>query len=126
MRNRRRNVPIDERMKILREYLSGNETAREVASRHDISPHLINVWLCRYRKSGKSLPLASETKNEETMVKKSKETDPAEENELLKKRVKDLECRLHQSELQNLALNTMIDIAEEQGISIRKKSGARQ
>lgn len=28
--------------------------------------------------------------------------------------------------LQNLALNTMIDIAEENGIRIRKKSGAKQ
>lgn len=113
-------------MKILREYLSGNETAKEVAARHDITPQLINVWLCRYRKDGKSLPLPSETPKEEPMVIKSKKVDPSEENELLKKRIKDLESRLHQSELQNLALNTMIDIAEEHGIAIRKKSGARQ
>ena len=30
------------------------------------------------------------------------------------------------SEDKNLALNTLIDIAEEQGIKIRKKSGAKQ
>lgn len=126
MRNRRRNVPIDERMKILREYLSGNETSREVASRYGISPHLINVWLYRYRKAGKSVPLPFEPQKEEPMVIKSRKTDPADENELLKKRIRDLESRLHRSELQNLALNTMIDIAEEQGIAIRKKYGARQ
>lgn len=57
---------------------------------------------------------------------KAKKTDPSEENALLKQRIRDLEAQLHQSELKNLALNTMIDIAEEQGIKIRKKSGAKQ
>ena len=36
------------------------------------------------------------------------------------------DSRLRYTELQNLALTTMIDIAEEQGIRIRKKSGAKQ
>ncbi len=57
---------------------------------------------------------------------RKKETSPRDENEQLKRRIKDLEERLRFSELQNLALNTMIDIAEEQGIDIRKKSGAKQ
>ena len=57
---------------------------------------------------------------------RTKKQSPEEENEGLKKRVKELEDRLRYAELQNLALNTMIDIAEEQGIRIRKKSGAKQ
>ena len=53
--------------------------------------------------------------------------EPAEaENAALRKRVKELEERLRYTELQNLTLTTMIDIAEEQGIRIRKKSGAKQ
>ena len=52
--------------------------------------------------------------------------EPAEaENAALRKR-EELEERLRYTELQNLALTTMIDIAEEQGIRIRKKSGAKQ
>ena len=51
---------------------------------------------------------------------------PEEENETLKKRLKELEGCLPYAELQNLALNTMIDIAEEQGIQIRKKPGPEQ
>ena len=55
----------------------------------------------------------------------TKKTPPEEEIEALKKRLKELEGCLPYAELQNLALNTMIDIAEEQGIQIRKKNGAR-
>ena len=59
-------------------------------------------------------------------MSRKKTESPMDENEALKRRIKELEERLRFSELQNLALNTMIDIAEEQGIEIRKKSGARQ
>ena len=37
-----------------------------------------------------------------------------------------LEARVRELELQNLALNTLIDVAEKNGIDIRKKSGAKQ
>ena len=37
-----------------------------------------------------------------------------------------LEARIRELELQNLALNTLIDVAEKNGIDIRKKSGAKQ
>lgn len=59
------------------------------------------------------------------MARTKKESAEAE-NAALRKRVKELEERLRYTELQNLALTTMIDIAEEQGIRIRKKSGAKQ
>ena len=36
------------------------------------------------------------------------------------------ETRIRELELQNLALNTLIDVAERNGIEIRKKSGAKQ
>lgn len=46
--------------------------------------------------------------------------------EELEKQIKSLEAKLKRSEDKNLALNTLIDIAEEQGIRIRKKSGVKQ
>lgn len=125
MRRRKANVPREKRIQILREYLAGNESAKELSERYDINPQTIYVWLNRYGKPGKSVPLPQEPK-EETTAMASKESTPSEENELLKKRIKELESLLRQSELQNLALNTMIDIAEENGVPIRKKSGARQ
>ena len=56
---------------------------------------------------------------------KIKKTNLTEQNETLKKHIKELEDRLHYSELQNIALNTMIDIAEEKGIQIRKSVSQR-
>lgn len=46
--------------------------------------------------------------------------------ELLEKQILKLEKELKKSRDKNLALNTLIDIAEEQGIRIRKKSGAKR
>jgi hypothetical protein len=43
------------------------------------------------------------------------------------KRMKELEKQLEDAQMKNIALETMIDIAEEQlKISIRKKSGPKQ
>jgi hypothetical protein len=46
--------------------------------------------------------------------------------EAQRKQIAKLEKDLKYSQDKNLALNTLIDIAEEQGIKIRKKSGAKQ
>ena len=46
--------------------------------------------------------------------------------EAQRKQIEKLEKQLKYSQDKNLALNTLIDIAEEQDIKIRKKSGAKQ
>jgi hypothetical protein len=46
--------------------------------------------------------------------------------EAQRKQIEKLEKQLKYSQDRVLALNTLIDIAEEQGIRIRKKSGAKQ
>ncbi|MGX8689533.1 MAG: hypothetical protein ACSW76_02685 [Bacteroidaceae bacterium] len=53
-------------------------------------------------------------------------TDQSELIESLQKHISKLEKDLKASQDKVLALNTLIDIAEEQGIRIRKKSGAKQ
>ena len=47
-------------------------------------------------------------------------------DEELEAEVKRLRSELEWAQLQNKALNTLIDIAESRGIQIRKKSGAKQ
>ena len=121
-----KRTPKDLRMKIVREYLTGDLSSKELQEKYDLpSSHIVNVWVSRYRETEKSLslPLKSENRHPMAIIKK---TNPTEENEALKKHIKELEDRLHYSELENLALNTMIDVAEEHGIQIRKKSGAKQ
>ena len=45
----------------------------------------------------------------------------------LQKRLKELERQLEDAQMKNIALETMIDVAEEQlRIPIRKKSGPKQ
>jgi translation elongation factor EF-4 len=58
----------------------------------------------------------------------SNEEEPASGRmiDVLEKRILELEKKLERSEMKRKALDTLIDIAEEQGISIRKKSGAKQ
>ena len=47
--------------------------------------------------------------------------------EILLKRVKQLEKQLEDAQMKNIALETLIDVAEEQlKITIRKKAGAKQ
>lgn len=125
MRKKSFTTPIEEREKIVREFLTGDSTAKELGEKYGVLPGTINMWVYRFKKSEDFVSLPSKPQ-EETSMARTKKTDPSEENELLKKRVKELEAKLHHSELMNLALNTMIDIAEEQGIRIRKKSGAKQ
>lgn len=125
MRRRKASVPLEQRMKIAREFLTGNESAKVLGERYDVLPGTINMWVHRFKNKENSVSLPSEEQKGDSMSR-TKKMDPSEENELLKKRIKELEASLHHEELKNLALNTMIDIAEEQGISIRKKSGAKQ
>ena len=50
-----------------------------------------------------------------------------QELEELQKRIKALEKELERARMKNIALSTLIDVAEEQlKIKIRKKPGARQ
>lgn len=51
--------------------------------------------------------------------------DLESENALLKARIKELEKKTKFLELQVLSRDMMIDIAEKNGIEIRKKSGAK-
>ena len=120
----------EQRLAIIEEYEKGALTGKEISEKYGIKyPSMIFNWRKRLqkphvylRKSEKSSTFAAEIKpqvaDEVPMKKRSAEELEAEN----KKLSKDLEW----AELQIKALNTLIDIAEEQGIRIRKKSGAKQ
>ena len=120
----------EQRLAIIEEYENGALTGKEIAQKYGMkSPSIIFNWRERLlkprvylRKSEKSSIFAPEIKpqvaDEVPMKKRSAEELEAE--------VKRLTKELKWANLQNKALNTLIDIAEEQGIRIRKKSGAKQ
>ena len=111
-------TPKEKRDEIISVYLSGDNSADELAERYNVNPNTLRTWVKRYRKSKKVVSLQADTKPLEDMARKKKEEKSPE--------VLALEARVRELELQNLALNTLIDVAEKNGIDIRKKSGAKQ
>ena len=113
-------TPKEKRDEIVAAYLTGDKSYEELGDYYGVSPKTIRTWVWRHRKSGKAVSLQADTKPiEDNMARKKKETEKSAE-------VLALEARIRELELQNLALNTLIDVAERNGIGIRKKSGAKQ
>jgi transposase-like protein len=144
---RRKKGPISRSFKreVAIEYVQGGVTMEQLAIKYNL-PSIQSVanWkrclLTPDEIKNKCLTLPPESKQEDvkSVEKSSVVTNQAEimSNEeepasglmidVLEKRILELEKKLERSEMKRKALDTLIDIAEEQGISIRKKSGAKQ
>lgn len=115
--NKRKQYTNLEKHTIVRAIIEGRMSSREACIAYQISSQgLINSWVRKYRLKnelafhGESSSMASEKKTSES----------SSELDLLKKALKDAELKIE-------ALNTMIDIAEDElKIDIRKKSGTKQ
>lgn len=108
-----------DRMAIIHEYETSDLSYDELAQKHGLPcGNTIASWRRRLHNSGKSSIFAADLKPRRVM-------QDAERQEL-ESQIADLKQRLHKAEMQNLALNTLIDVAEEQGLAIRKKCGAKQ
>ena len=118
MKYLRAYTPKTKREEIVAAYLSGENSYEELGDYYNVSPNTITQWVHRYRKSKKAVSLQSDSQPVEDMARKKKDEKSPE--------VLQLEARIRELELQNLALNTLIDVAERNGIDIRKKSGAKQ
>jgi alanyl-tRNA synthetase len=113
-----KTISIAEKRWIVREIESGRMTIGEAIERIEFyskDPYpLIHFWRKKFAsKIAFTLPVMTE--------KEKQKLDAAH------KRMKELEKQLEDAQMKNIALETMIDIAEEQlKISIRKKSGLKQ
>jgi hypothetical protein len=109
---------IAHRRWLVREITAGRMSIQEAVDRFNFqskAPHaLLKTWLKRYSPQiTVSLPLMTEKERHK--------------QELLLKRNKELEKQLEFAQMKNIALETLIDVAEEQlKITIRKKAGAKQ
>lgn len=125
----------EEREQVVRFYLNSGESAREVAKRYGISSRALERWLQIHRQGVRRVEKAlflQEKKQEQKPVEMKPQT-PEEELVCLRKELDKAQQELTEakralatSELRNEALNTLIDIAERQGIKIRKNSGAKR
>ena len=113
-----------ERVEIVREFLTGKFTARQIMDKYMISSQsTLFSWLAAHISEAQSLSLQDNTVNDSDMAKKSKDDQIKE----LKERLRQAEKRAEMEELRAKAYNKMIDVAEETfNIPIRKKSGTKQ
>lgn len=89
-------------------------TVKEASENFNIPLYVVYDW--RYKYSPEMvLPLSDMTAEEKQKL------------ELLQKQLKEAEKKLAEASMKNIALNMLIDVAEEKlKISIRKKPGAKQ
>lgn len=109
------------RERVIKDYLENHFTMYRLSKIYGHGQSTIKRWLLPYLEDEKELSLPDEPISEEEQMKK----DLAKENAELKKRIKDLEKQKSFLELQVLSRDMLIDIAEREGIQIRKKSGAK-
>ena len=114
------------KLSVIRDYYSSGMSKYACVRKYQLrSDATLLNWLRKYESEKDSLPLQSDSSNDEDMANRSKE-DYKDENTQLKKRIKELEKALEFSRLETLARDLMIDKAEDYfDIPIRKKSGAK-
>ena len=111
MRKKYQRTPKEKRDEIVLAYLRGENTYQKLGKYYGVPPETIMVWVSRYRKRKNVVSLQTDCKPSEDMARKKKEAEkPAD--------VLALEAHIRELELQNLALNTLIDVAEKKGINI--------
>jgi len=114
---------LEERRRIVSEYDQGDLSAKALCQKYGIrSSSVIFAWRksCFSSESEKVVPLRF------TSESSGMNDNPTAENKSLREKILALEKRLYESELRNKALNNLIDIAEEQGLKIRKNFGAKR
>lgn len=114
-------VSIDLKRTVVRAITSGRLSMQEAMLTYGVKTTLtINRWIKELEQENADLVVS----NEAWMKKnKSNKKDTAQDNS----DVKALQKALEDAQLKILALNTLIDVAEEQlQINIRKKPGAKQ
>lgn len=104
--------------KIVGEVSSGLLSERAAGRKYNLPKSTIGLWV---EKHNLAILVHSNTSNEFSAM------DEAQETKLLKKKIDDLTKALADAQLKNVALETMIEVAEsELKIKIRKKRGTKQ
>ena len=116
------------------EYMQSGKKRHEIAIKYGIpNVNMLSGWVhsclspLEIHNKCVNLPPVNDSQRLEMAQEDSQTTsDCLSRIEILEKQIQKLETDLKKAKDKNLALNTLIDIAEERGIKIRKKSGAKQ
>lgn len=119
------------------EYMQSGKSRKEIAMKYNLpSVGTLSGWIhsclspLEIHEKCASLPPVT-VQMDSTMAKKQEEQpmDVASMSALIeaqRKQIARLEKELKYSQDKTLALNTLIDVIEEQGIKVRKKAGVKQ
>ena len=116
------------------EYMQSGKSRKEIAMKYNL-PSVgtlsgwINSCLSPLEIHEKCASLPPETVQMDNEMAKEEVHNVAELTALVeaqRKQIEKLEKQLKYSQDKNLALNTLIDVIEEQGIKVRKKAGVKQ
>ena len=116
------------------EYMQSGKSRKEIAMKYGLpSTNLLSAWiqscLSPLEIHEKCASLPRETVQMDNEMAKEEIHNVAELTALVeaqRKQIEKLEKQLKYSQDKNLALNTLIDVIEEQGIKVRKKAGVKQ
>jgi transposase len=127
-RNNRLYFSEHEKKLIIEDYLSGNETKKEVYYRYSgyvMERGKITSWMRKFGiedKFEKSLNFVSMSTRKKDKEQSSEDFETLQ----LKKRIAELEKQLQTAEMKAIAFSTMVDIAEKEfNIPIRKKHNTK-
>ena len=114
------------KLEALTDYYASGSSVRSITLKYGLScTRVLFSWLHRYPIEGKELSLSEEVISKH-MEKIEDRSNPRAEK-ALKQRIAELEKALWYANLRARGLELLIDVAEKnEGISIRKKPGAKQ
>lgn len=116
------NYADEEKLGMIQEYLTTPVSMSYMCDKYHIGHSTISRWM---RIFGIAMP--NQAPSQTVMPQNQKMQEKPVSTELLESKLKDLQAELDREKLKNLALTTMIDVAEEElHINIRKKAGAKQ
>jgi transposase-like protein len=118
----RNNYSVEEKFAIIQEYISTPIPMSHMARKYHIGHETIPKWMSTF-----GIPMPKVAPSSRIMIKSDLEKCGPATVEALRAQLKALQDELDRERLMNLALNTMIDITEEEfHIEIRKKAGAKR
>lgn len=116
------NFTNEEKMAMIQEYLTTNISMNQMTKKYHIGHSTIPKWMRIF-----GIPMPEEALSQSAMSQNKDNNPQAVTVESLEAQLKALQAELDREKLKNLALTTMIEVAEEElHIDIRKKAGAKQ
>ena len=116
------------------EYMQSGKSRKEIALKYNLpSVNTLASWInsCLspleiHEKCASLQPVTVQMENDMAKEETHSVSELTALVEAQRKQIEKLEKQLKYSQDRNLALNTLIDVIEEQGIKVRKKAGVKQ